>query len=662
MGARALTKPTIPKRRKTGAGFAKRAKKTGMRVKSQLEQLDEYTHALSMAPAMVRKLDGEIVMWGRSLETLYGIPASEAIGKNANSLLRTEFPGPLTEIETELLQNGTWEGELSQRHRDGHRIIVFAQWALHRDRRGRPTSVLALNRDITEERRAQDIIEEREARLRLVVETAPDAIITIDERGIVQSFSSAAEKLFGYAAGEVIGHNVNILMPIPYRDEHDGYLAHYLRTGEKHIIGIGRQVEAVRKDGSVFPMELSVGEVRVGKSRIFTGFIRDLSARLRVEAELRQAQKMEAIGQLTGGVAHDFNNLLTVISGNLEMIEPHLVDQEDRDLLKEAQETTTLGAQLSKRLLAFARRQPLDQRPLDLNTLVAGLADMLRRTLGESIAVETRLAEGLPLTVTDAGQVENVLLNLAINARDAMPLGGRLIVETTRAVLDAEYAKEHVEVVPGVYVALAVTDTGTGMTPEVMRHAFEPFYTTKGPGAGSGLGLSMIYGFVKQSGGHVQLYSQLGHGTTVRIYLPSQPDKAGASPSTPLPTPHVATGQAILVVEDDARVRRVSVRRLRQLGYSVREAESGPGALKILDEGGHLDLLFTDVVMSGGMNGVELAQEAQRRRPGLKILFTSGFAEPAIQMKGSLASDAGWLSKPYAIAELQEKLGKVFDS
>jgi PAS domain S-box-containing protein len=507
------------------------------------------------------------------------------------------------------------------------------------------------------------MLEEREARLRSVLETAPDAIITIDERGIIQSFSQAAEKLFGYDAGEIIGRNVKMLMPQPYRREHDGYLSRYRHTGEKHIIGIGRKVEAQKKDGTIFPMELSVGEVgEPGQNRIFTGFIRDLSARERMEEDLRQAQKMEAVGQLTGGLAHDFNNLLTAISGNLEMLEPRLAEADDRELLKEAQEATELGAQLAKRLLAFGRRTTLRPQAVDLKAIVLSITDFLRRTLGEAVTLETVLEPQLPLTMADPGQVENVLLNLAINARDAMPEGGRLIVETRRTELDATYAAEHLEVTPGNYVMLAVTDTGTGMTEEVRRRAFEPFYTTKGLGAGSGLGLSMVHGFVKQSGGHVQIYSELGHGTTIRIYLPIH---GAVAPKSDTPAPPVAAlprhREIILAVEDDPRVRRVSLRRLKDLGYSVLEADNGAAAMAIIERGESFDLLFTDVVMAGGMNGIELAQKARAKRPDLKVLFTSGYAEPAVMTQALLAENAAWLGKPYTTQQLDEKLHSLLN-
>ena len=525
---------------------------------------------------------------------------------------------------------------------------------------GKTLGLIAVAQDITERQQAEEALREREARLSSVISTAPDAIITIDARGIVHSFSKAAEALFGYAAGEVIGHNVKMLMPEPHRAQHDAYLARYRRTGEKRIIGIGRQVEARRKDGSIFPMELSVGEVKIGGTPIYTGFIRDITARAKMEQELRQAQKMEAIGQLTGGLAHDFNNLLTVITGNLEMLEARLRHPDDLSLLAEAQEATELGAKLAGRLLAFGRRQPLNPKPISLSALVGGMTDLLNRSLGEMVQLETRLGLQVRMTLADPGQVENALLNLAINARDAMPDGGRLVIETAEAELDPD-SLVTVGVEPGVYAMLVVTDTGVGMAPEVRQRAFEPFFTTKGPGSGSGLGLSMVYGFVKQSGGHVQLYSEPGQGTSVRIYLPISDDAEDrVSARGPLAAPAV-NGETILVVEDDPRVRRVSVRRLTELGYAVIEVDSGAAALAVLDRPAAIDLVFTDVVMPGGMTGVDLAREIRRRQPDLKILFTSGYADPAIAEGGLLTGNAAWLGKPYSRADLASKLRELLD-
>jgi PAS domain S-box-containing protein len=626
-------------------------------VQAKQEQLDEFVHALDQVPAMVRKLDGEILFWGRGLQALYGWPVEEAVGSISYELLATEFPVPLPEIEVDLLNRGVWQGELVRAHRDGRRVVVASRWALHRRNGGDPVSVLEFDSDITEARRAQTMLKEREACLRSILDTAPDAIVTIDESGIIQSFSKSAEKLFGYAPGEVVGCNVEMIMPARHHENHDGYLPPYLRTGEKHIIGIGPEVEARHKDGTIFPMDLAVGEVTLGGTHIFTGFIRDVTARVKMEQDLRQAQKMEAIGQLTGGVAHDFNNLLTVISGNLEVLEGRLNDPEHREILNEAQEASKLGAELAKRLLAFGRRQSLNPKPTDLNALAGGIVELLRRSLGEAVEIETRLAEWLPMTMADPGQVENALLNLAINARDAMPNGGRLVIETARAEIDEDYAAAYADLVPGSYITLAVTDTGTGMTAEVRQRAFEPFYTTKGPGVGSGLGLSMVYGFVKQSGGHVQLYSELGHGTTVRLYLPEHAGDANAEEQgAAVSIARAALGKTVLVVEDDQRVRRVSVRRLEELGYAVIEADSGPAALLLIDREEPIDVLFTDIVMPGGMTGIDLAHEARRRRPELKILFTSGYAEPAA-VKGSITTNVSWLGKPHSINELDAKLG-----
>jgi len=626
------------------------------RLEIASEKIREYAHALDYVPAFSRAPDGTILIWTSAVAALFGWSEAEAVGRKFFELLRTVFPAPLETIEAELFAVGEWKGEMIHRHRDGRRITVESQWALHRDPQGNPISILQFLRDVTEAKRAQAMIEEREARLRSVLDTAPDAIITIDAQGIVQSFSHAAERLFGYAAGEVIGRNVSLLMPSPHTEAHDGYLHRYLQTGEKRIIGIGRTVQARRRDGEIFPIELAVGEVVLPEGRVFTGFIRDISARQSMEEELRQAHKMEAVGQLTGGVAHDFNNLLTVISGNLELLERRLSDDDDRDILREAQEAADLGAQLASRLLAFGRRQPLNPKPTDLNTMVVGMVDLLRRTLGEMVRIETRLGDAVPVIMADPGQIENALLNLSINARDAMPEGGTLTIETVLVTVSGEVG----EVAPGTYVRLTVSDTGVGMPPQVRRRAFEPFFTTKGPGVGSGLGLSMVYGFVKQSGGHVELHSSPGKGTSIGIYLPVRDeDLVAVEEPTAGQSAESGAGRVILVVEDDARVRRVAVRRLHTLGHRVLEADSGPAALAILDAGQPVDVLFSDVVMAGGMSGVALAARAREARPGLQVVLTSGYTDPAMIREGQMPADARWLAKPYTLQDLEEALRPV---
>jgi len=627
-------------------------------------RLEELAHAFDLAPTMVRTIDGRIVRWGRGLQSLLGWTAEEAVGSAAEELLATEPRAQLSEATAQLLDRGEWQGELTRKHRDGHQVIMATRWALHRASDGTPLSVLEVGQDITDHRWAVAMLEEREARLRSVLETAPDAIITIDEKGVIQSFSQAAERIFGYAAGEVVGCNVNVLMHVNHARRHDTYLSRYLRTGEARIIGIGRQVEARDKSGRVFPIELAVGEVHLGGHRIFTGFIRDITTRTRMEQDLRQAQKMEAIGQLTGGIAHDFNNLLTVIQGNLELLEARLKTASQQELIRDALEATELGAQLSRRLLAFGRRQSLDPKPVDVNALVVGMTDLLRRTLGKPIQVETRLTEGLPITLADPGQVENALLNLAINARDAMANGGMLLVETGKAEIRAEDDAPVREIAPGSYVTLSVTDNGAGMSAEVMQRAFEPYFSTKAGGSGSGLGLSMVYGFVKQTGGHVELESVLGRGTVVRIFL-----KAASNPAQRHEPPRPRTApqdrrrrRRVLIVEDDPRVRRTAVRRLRQLGYDVQEADSGAAGLEILRNlvpGQRIDVLFTDIIMPGGLSGFDLAREATRLRPGLCVLLTSGYADPAAIERALAEPHTDWIGKPYALDELGMRLGRL---
>jgi signal transduction histidine kinase/DNA-binding response OmpR family regulator len=388
----------------------------------------------------------------------------------------------------------------------------------------------------------------------------------------------------------------------------------------------------------------------------------EIERRRQAEAELRQAQKMEAIGQLTGGVAHDMNNILLVIQSSLERLQRHAAfDEEAARAVQLGLRGAERAAALTNQLLAFARRQPLDPRPVDANRLLAGMSDLLRRTLGESVAIETVLAGGLWQTFADPNQIENAILNLAVNARDAMPDGGRLTIETANTYLDESYAAAHHEVKPGQYVMIAVSDTGTGMAKETVERAFEPFFTTKEPGRGTGLGLSQVYGFVKQSGGHAKIYSEPGEGATVRMYLPRHlcEDVCDASePSVVLPA---AKGEAVLVVEDDDDVRANTVESLRELGYRVVAAANGSEALRLLAENPAVRLIFTDVGLPGGMNGRQLADKARGLRPDLKVLFTTGYARNAIVHHGRLDPGVELLVKPYTYAALAAKLRQVLD-
>jgi signal transduction histidine kinase len=391
----------------------------------------------------------------------------------------------------------------------------------------------------------------------------------------------------------------------------------------------------------------------------------EIERRRRAEAELHQAQKMEALGQLTGGVAHDMNNVLLVIEGSLERLERHFApspEEAPSRAVELALRGVARAAALTHQLLAFARRQPLDPKPVEPNRLVAGMSDLLRRTLGEAIAIETVLAGGLWRTYADPNQIESAILNLAVNARDAMPAGGRLTIETANTHLDEDYAAAHHEVAPGQYVLIAVSDTGTGMTREAVDKAFEPFFTTKEPGKGTGLGLSQVYGFVKQSGGHVKIYSEPGNGTTVRIYLPRFIGTEDDVPAAVAPAaPAAAHHETILVVEDDEDVRANSVDNLRELGYRVVEAADGAAALRLIETDASVQLLFTDVGLPGGMNGRQLADEARLRRPDLKVLFTTGYARNAIVHHGRLDPGVELIAKPYTYAALAKKIRAILE-
>jgi signal transduction histidine kinase len=390
----------------------------------------------------------------------------------------------------------------------------------------------------------------------------------------------------------------------------------------------------------------------------------EMAAREDAETRLRQMQKMESIGQLTGGIAHDFNNMLAIVIGSLDLAERRLEREPDRALqsIENAREGAQRAATLTARLLAFSRQQPLAPVPLDANKLVSGMSELLRRALGEHVSVETVLAGGLWTTFADAGQLESALLNLAVNGRDAMVDGGRLTIETANSYLDEAYAATREEVEPGQYVAICVSDTGAGMSNEVAAQAFEPFFTTKGVGKGTGLGLSQVFGFVKQSGGHIAIYSEIGEGTTVKLYLPRHigPAAMRSEPETNEVIPHGKSSEVILVVEDEDRVRHFAVDALRELGYTVVSASNGFDGLDIIRDQPRLSLLLTDIVMPR-MNGRQLADEARKILPGLRVLYTTGYTRNAVVHNGILDPGVALLAKPFTIAQLALRVRAILD-
>jgi PAS domain S-box-containing protein len=527
-------------------------------------------------------------------------------------------------------------------------------------RRAAESDVRNLNLSLEQRVHARtEQLEASEQSYRRVVDLMQEAI-WIHADGKVVFANPAAAKLFGARhPDELIGRpSIGWVHP----DDRDRAAA---RT---------RQLTASPCTVPVTEMRLMTGDGRVrttaihaasflqdGKIRVMASAV-DVTELREAETQLHQAQKMESVGQLTGGLAHDFNNLLTVVIGNLDAVLER-VQGDTRRAIEGALRAAERGAALVQRLLAFSRRQTLVPESINLGDMVSGIEDLLRRTLGEHIEIEMKLARDLGPALADRAQVESALLNLAVNARDAMPEGGKLTIETGNTHLDEHYAAHNAEVAPGDYIMLAVTDTGSGMPPEVVQRAFEPFFTTKGVGKGTGLGLSMIYGFAKQSGGHLKIYSEVGHGTTVRLYLP-QVSATGVVVALPtaVADQHPRGGETILVVEDDPDVRGFVVGQLRDLGYRIIETADGPQAQAILESDQAVDLLLTDVVMPGGMTGRQLADSAKARRSGLKTLFISGYTENSIVHQGKLDPGVHFLAKPFRRHDLASKVREVLDT
>ncbi len=476
-----------------------------------------------------------------------------------------------------------------------------------------------------------------------------DGVFALDEEWRVVYGNSSAEQILGRPAEEMVGRVIWDLYPDISGNGVFDAMVHAMDQGTSERVTY--HTEPLGKW-----LELSVTRSAVG----LTVFFRDVTDIKVMSERLSQSQRLEAVGQLTGGIAHDFNNLLTVVLGGADTL------ADDNSLSGEASEMVQMiataaerGAELTHRLLAFARRQPLEPRSIDLAERLRGLKALFERALGEHIALVMDSPEGEFLAEVDPGQYDNALLNLAINARDAMPKGGTLTIEVATATFDEAYVTAHTEVLPGAYIVTSVTDSGEGIPHEDLGRLFDPFFTTKEMGQGSGLGLAMVWGFVKQSGGHVTVYSEPGHGSSFKIYIPAATSPAApATRATPSPTELVGTGN-ILLAEDDVLVRRFATDRLRSRGYEVVEAGSGPEALEALNSMDQVDLLFTDVIMPGGMTGRELADAVLERRPGTPILYSSGYTENVVLHHGRLDQGVQLLTKPYSALQLLQRVNEL---
>ncbi len=516
----------------------------------------------------------------------------------------------------------------------------------------------ALSEQVGERRAAEERADQSQALVRASFETSPFAIVVRDMEFKILLWNRAAEQIFGYSAEEVLGKNPRFL-PDRGGDAHFEALAQRMSSGE---VLRGIDLDRRRKDGASVQVRFSGAPLYVDKKFVaYVTTMEDVTERNGTARQLVQSQKMEAIGNLTGGMAHDFNNLLGVIIGNLDLLEPLLRSNPDAaELSSTALDAALHGADLTRRLLAFARRQPLQPLSVDPNELVSATLKLLGRVLDANIELKRELAPGIWPVSVDPVQLEASIVNLATNARDAMPRGGRLTLATSNRLLDADYCAEHHYVTPGEYAMIEVSDSGTGMSGETLSHIFEPFFTTKEQGKGTGLGLSMVFGFIKQSGGHINAYSELGVGTTFRLYLPRNegaPTRMEAAAEVP-----IGGGETVLVVEDNAGLRRVALRQLAELGYRGLEAENSDKAIALL-ESERIDLLFTDIVMSGGLDGFELARLAVKTWPPLKVVLTSGFPEAKTNGKlGLYALSARLLIKPYRKDELARILRAALDA
>lgn len=502
--------------------------------------------------------------------------------------------------------------------------------------------------------------------LNAIFDACADVIIVSDKHGRIARANCKAADLFGYKVDELVGQNLSILMPKDVAEQHDGYMRRHLETGERRVIGVGREVIGKKRDGTFVPINLNVGKAVIDGEPVFVGVLHDLSKRKHAEEALSRSQRLDAIGQMTGGIAHDFNNLLTIITGNLELLEMRLTNASERELVVDALQATELGVELTSRLIAFARQDMLAPEPLRLNDVCKNMLAILSRTLGEDVHIRTAFESDLPEVFVDRTQLMTAIMNLAMNAKDAMPDGGRLVFETSEAEIDDTYIVQETDILPGDYVRLSISDTGQGMSQEAQRRAFEPFFTTKGVGKGTGLGLSMVYGFVRQSGGYITLYSEAGQGTTVNIYFPTI-EETGANDlvvhpeNARLPTSGVDGGLLALVVDDNPSVLRLSVERMRSLGFDTIEAVDGDEALEILASRQDIALMFSDMIMPGELSGFALAKRVSEMYPDVKILLTSGYSEEVIRFDPADRNGFLLLRKPYRQHELVESIQALFE-
>ena len=625
----------------------------------------QYRALLEAAPdaMVIVNQAGEIVLLNLQAEKQFGYRRDELLGQHVKNIIPQGFAerlvaDALRSAEDALAQQIGKGIELTGRRKNGSDFPIEIMLSPLESAEG--ILVTAAIRDISVRKDAEKHLAQMEGRYRGLLEAAPDAMVVVNQSGEIVLLNVQAEKHFGYRRDELVGQKVKNIIPEGFAER---LIADGTRSAAEALaqqIGMGIELYGRRKNGSDFPIEIMLSPLESAEGVLVTAAIRDITERKHLEQMLRQAQKMEAVGQLAGGVAHDFNNLLGVIMGYGELLlEQRALNDSQRKDIGEIQKACVRAALLTRQLLAFSRKQVLQPKVLDLNAVVAGAEKLLRRLIGENIELLVVLNPALGRVKADSGQLEQIIMNLAVNARDAMPEGGKLTIETSNVEIDEQYAAQHASALTGPHVMLAVTDTGCGMDAKTKAHIFEPFFTTKEFGKGTGLGLATVYGIVKQSGGSVWVYSEPGLGTTFKIYLPCvNPVLEIVSPSDKVEKLDGGS-QTILIVEDDEALLQVTHRSLEEVGYAILAARSPAEAIHISESHpGPIHLMVTDVIMPG-MSGDKLASYLSALRPEMKVLYVSGYTDDTIVHHGVLEPGLAFLQKPFSPRTLARKVGEV---
>jgi len=607
--------------------------------------------------------DGKLIEVNDIYSKMSGYTLAELLGLHVSDLEDVETKEEIAAHMKKIIEQGKDRFESRHRRKDGSIFDVELSIQYRSFDGG---SFVVFIQDISKRKKEEEIVLENELKLKTILENILDAVLIINRRGIIQLANKSTERIFGYTSSELIGKNVSMLMPNPYKEEHDSYLLNYLETGKKKIIGIGREIVGIRKNEEIFPIELAISEWKFKNEIFFTGTVKDISYKKTVEEQLKQSQKLEALGQIAGGIAHDFNNILAILMGNLELIE-RKIPPDNPSMLKKIESSLNAverGSQLTKKLLAFARKQVFSPEIYDLNLIIQDMYEMIERVLGKQIKVDLKISE-LPLPILiDKNELENVILNLAINARDAMNNTGVLTIRT-RYVENPKLVKEDIQTnSDNLFAELSIIDTGCGIPPHLLQKIFEPFFTTKPKGKGTGLGLSLTYGFIKQSNAHIHVYSEENKGTCFKMYFPIKDNenypKVESLKIIEKKT-NLSHGKVVLVVDDEPSMLNIASSLLSDLGFQVVTASNALDGINVLKKTS-ASLVISDIIMPGEMNGITFASYIKEHFPGVKIILTSGFPGHLHKDEDEELKKYPFIEKPYKTKDLEEIVWKELNN